>query len=119
MRLETLSKCLAGEPRKYQIRTGRYGLLSSEKMYFIFFIAGIFLLYFIVLLVFLPVFYCIACIFTLFVLEPGGRRVYQKKMFFIFYFLKKKNFPVKSDPSNYRNQLGKNTSNTIKYNKKI
>ena len=88
-------------------------------MYFIFFIAGIFLLYFIVLLVFFIVFYCIACIFTLFVLEPRGRRVYRKKMFFIFYFFKNENFPIKSDPFSFGNQLGKNTSNTIKYNKKI
>ena len=76
-------------------------------------------MYFIVLLVFFIVFYCIACIFTLFVLEPRGRRVYRKKMFFIFYFFKNENFPIKSDPFSFGNQLGKNTSNTIKYNKKI
>ena len=76
-------------------------------------------MYFIVLLVFLPVFYCIACIFTLFVQEPRGGSVCQKKMFFIFYFFKNENFPIKSDPFSFGNQLGKNTSNTIKYNKKI
>ena len=92
MRLEILPKCLAGEPRKYQIRTGRYRLLSSEKMYFIFFIAGIFLLYFIVFLVF---FYCILlyCLYF-YPFCSGARREARlpEKNVFHFLFFKNKNF---------------------------
>lgn len=67
-------------------RAGRYGLLSSEKITEM----GV---YFIILLVFFIVFFCIACIFYLFVPNKKWGAFTRKKCFSFFYFLKMKISP--------------------------